>query len=272
MPVHTPNETNFLYRFEAGSNIYLFTNIAENQIYNSEEYEFIEIEHTPPTFSGDPEDAEIDVTIIESNSVAELFINGPPAYPIILTIFEYDRVLDTADFYHKVWLVRAPFQLDESVISFHGKSRWHFFERESFTDSLAALSRYSVYDPRSGIDIESFRVGITVTALNSERDILTVTGISEPDDHFKGGLIIAPDRNMRTILAHVTEGGNKKLYLNGAFPQFTLDTGFTADIYPGDDLQYSTWANKFGAVTNNGEAFGGWPFMPNVDPAVRGVI
>lgn len=272
MPVNAPVKTNFLYRFEAGSNTYRFTNIAENQTYNSEEYQFIEIEHTAPTFSGEPQDEEIDVTIIESNAVAELFINGPPAYPIILTILEYDRDTDTADHYHKVWLVRAPFQLDDSVISFHGKGRMHFFEHESFTDSLSALSRYSVYDPRSGVDIESFRVGITVTALNSERDILTVTGITEPDDYFRGGLIIAPDRDMRTILSHVTESGDKKLYLNGAFPQFTLDTGFTADIYPGDDLVYGTWANKFGAVTNNGEAFGGWPFMPNVDPAVRGVI
>lgn len=270
--VHAPNTTNFLYRFEAGSNVYRFTNIAEDQEYDSEIYEFIEIEHTRPKFSGEPQDAEIDIAIIESNPVAELFINGPPPYPVILTILEYDREAGTTSFYHKVWLVRSPFQLDGSVISFHGKSRWHFFERESFTDSLAALSRYSVYDPRSGVDIESFRVPITITAMNDERDVLIVSGITEIDAYFSGGIIVAPDRDIRTILKHETVTGDKVLTLNAAFPQFTLAVGFSADIYPGDDLTYSTWANRFSAVTNNGEAHGGWPFMPNVDPAKRGVI
>lgn len=272
MSITDPIKTNFLYRFAAGSQAHLFTNVAENQTYNSEQYDAIQIEHTRPTFSSEPQQSEIDVKVTESNAVADLFVNGPPSYPIILTILEYDRETDTADHYYKGWVIRPSFTLDESVMSFHIKTLWHFFERESFTDSLAALSRYSVYDPRSGVDIEAFRVGVTVTALNSERDILTVTGITEIDGWFSGGMIVAPDRDMRTILKHVTEGADKKLYLNGAFPQFTLAAGFTADIYPGDDLLYSTWANKFDSVTNNGEAFGGWPYMPNVDPAVRGVI
>lgn len=270
--VHTPNETNFLYRLEAGSNTYLYTNVAGDQEYNSETYEFIEIEHTAPTFSAEAQDAEVDVAINESNALTELFINGPPAYPVILTILEYDRTDGTADPYYKGWIVRPNYNLDSSIVSFHLKSLWHFFERESFTDSLTALSRYSVYDPRSGADIESFRVPITIVDMNDERDVITVSGITEVDDYFTAGLIIAPDRDMRTILKHETSGGDKILTLNAAFPLFTLAVGFSADIYPGDDLTYSRWANTFGAVTNFGEAFGGWPFMPNVDPAKRGVI
>lgn len=272
MSITDPIKTNFLYRFEAGSQVHLFTNVAENQTYNGEQYDAIQIEHTAPTFSGEPQQSEIDVTIHEYNTVADLFFNGPPAYSVTLTIFEYDRETNTATYYYKGYVLRMPAELTASTLSFHVKTLWHFFERESFTDSLAALSRYSVYDPRSGVDIEAFRVGVTVTALNDERDILTVTGITEIDDWFSGGMIVAPDRDMRTILKHVTEGADKKLYLNGAFPQFTLAAGFSADIYPGDDLLYSTWANKFDSVTNNGEAFGGWPYMPNVDPSVRGVI
>ena len=59
------------------------------------------------------------------------------------------------------------------------------------------------------MDIEQFRVGITIDALNDERDVLRVSGITEPDDWFKGGIIIAPDRDMRTILSHETISGNK---------------------------------------------------------------
>ena len=272
MPVTAPIKTNFLYRFTAGSNDYLFTNIAEDQVYNNETYEFIQIEHTSPKFSAEASDAEIDAGIIESSAILEIFINGPPAYPVILTISEYDRDTGIATPYYKGWVVRPNMDLNESTTVFRVKSLWHFFERESFTDSLAALSRYSIYDPRSGVIVDTLKVAVIVTALNSERDVLTVTGITQIDDYFTAGMIVAPDGNKRTILRHVTELGAKKLYLNGAFPLFTMAAGFAADIYPGDDLTYAKWANTFAAETNNGEAFGGWPFMPNVDPAVRGVI
>jgi hypothetical protein len=111
-----------------------------------------------------------------------------------------------------------------------------------------------------------------VTEINNERDILTVTGITQLDDYFKGGYIEAPNQDKRTILADLTEGGERHLYLNGGFSQFTLAVGFSATVYPGDDLTYETWANKFASLTNNGENWGGWQYTPNVDPAVRGVI
>jgi hypothetical protein len=267
MPVTLPVETNYIYRLEYGSNLELWTNVAENQSIDGEIYRHIPIEHTAPTYSAEPQDAEIDLFIYDNNPLTTLFSLGPPAYPIKLRIYEYDRVADIAIPRYRGWVIRPSFDLKGSTVGFRCKTVWHYYERESFTDSLSALSRYSIYDPRSGVDIEQFRTGITVTALNDQRDVLTVTGITQPDDWFRGGLIIAPDRDMRTILSHT--GGT--LTLTSAFPQFTLDTGFTADIYPGDDLTYVTWANKFGSVTNNGEAFGGWPYMPNVDPAVRGV-
>jgi hypothetical protein len=273
MPVTFPAQTNFLYRISYGSTgVERYTNVAEVQDYDGESYALIPITHTKPKFSAEPQESELTLTIHERNAIADLFTFGPPPFQIILRVFEYDRATETATPYWTGWIIRPSFDLDGSVISFHCKTLWHFFERESFSDSLSILSRYSVYDPRAGVDIESLRVGITVTALNDQRDVLTVTGITEPDDHFKGGLIIAPDRDMRTIIEHVTVSGDKLLTLNAAFPMFSLDTDFTADIYPGDDLTYATWASKFASVTNNGEAHGGWPFMPNVDPATKGVI
>jgi hypothetical protein len=274
MPLTAPVQTNYLYRVEYGSSVELWTNIAENQPHNGEIYQLIAggIEHSSPTFSAEAQDSEIDLFIYENNPLTTLFSLGPPAYPIKLRIYEYDRVADTSTPRYRGWVIRPSFDLKGSTVGFRCKTVWHYYERESFTDSLSALSRYSIYDPRAGVDIEQFRVGITIDSLNDERDTLTVTGITQPNDWFRGGLIVAPDRDMRTILSHTTVSGDKVLQLTSAFPQFTLDTSFTADIYPGDDLTYVTWANKFASVTNSGEAFGGWPYMPNVDPAIKGVI
>jgi len=272
MPVTVPSATNFLYRMSYASNTERFTNVAEDQAFDSEVYRHIPITHTPPKFSADPQEAEVVLTIYERNAISDLFTLGPPPFQIILDIWEYDRVADTVTPHYHGWIVRPAFNLHDSTVAFRCKSVWHFFERESFTDSLSALSRYNIYDPRAGVDIETLRTGITIDNLNDQRDVLTVSGITQLDTYFRGGIIVAPDRDMRTIVEHVTESGVKKLYLSAAFPLFTLDIGFTADIYPGDDLTYETWANKFQTQTNFGEKHGGWAFMPNVDPAVRGVI
>jgi hypothetical protein len=271
--ITTPTSVNFLYRFEAGSQVLRFTDVAETQTYNDEDYDFsYPITHSRPKFSAEPSESEVDVSVHEGSPLSDIFIDGPPAYQIILRIFEYDRDSGLVTPYYKGWVVRSNFELDKSLLSLHLKTLWHYFERESISDPLTALSRYNIYDPRAGVDFESLRETITVTDLNDERDILTIIGTAQADDWYKGGMIVAPDNDKRGIIKHVTEGGDKKLYLTSAFPRFTLASGFAATVYPGDDLTYETWANKYAAQTNNGEKHGGWQHTPNVDPAVRGVI
>lgn len=260
----------FLYKFQAGSAFYRYNKSSFPIMVDDEEYPAAQITHTLPTWSDEPQDAEIDVTIIESVELAEVLITPPP-YPIILDIYEYDYEAQSVYHYYRGWVVRCPFKLDQSIIIPHLKTLWHYYEKESLSDSLGPLSRYNIYDPRAGVDVSSLKTTVTITEVNDERDILTVTGITQLDDYYKGGYIEAPDLNKRTVLADITESGERHLYLNGGFPRFTLDVGFTADVYPGDDLRYVTWANKFAAFTNNGEAWGGWEFTPNVDPARRGV-
>lgn len=272
MPVTAPVKTNFLYRIEYASQVERWTNVAEDQPVDGESYRLMPVEHTPPRFSNDPQGAEIDLTVHESNVLTQLFSLGPPPFRIKLLIYEYDRDTETATPHYRGWIVRPSLNLDNSVISFRCKTIWHFYERESFTDSLSALSRYSIFDERSGVDIEVLRTSITATAFSGLRDVITVTGIAEAPPYYRGGVIVAPDRDMRTVIEHEIVGADELLTLSSAFNRFTLDTGFTADLYPGDDLLHETWANKFAAATNNGEFHGGWPFMPNVDPEKRGVI
>jgi hypothetical protein len=273
MAVNGTRETCWLYRFEAGSALHLFTNLSTTITLDDEDYSGEwQITHTPPTYSGRAEDAEVDITMHEGSPLTDLFINGPPAYSIKVRVLELDLVTGVTTPAYRGWIVRAPFKLTESLVGFHCKSAWHFFERQSLTGSLSILSRYSIYDPRSGVDWALLGTNITVTALNEARDVLTVTGITQPDDWFRGGFIVAPDNDKRGILRHETVGADKQLSLTSAFPLFTLANGFTADIYPGDDLAYSTWANKFASETNNGERWGGWQYTPNVDPVIKGVI
>lgn len=270
MPVNNSTALNFLYLFTAGSSSYGYCDIAELISHEGESYVPIQIQHTSPNYSERPEEAEIDITISESASLPQLFINPPP-FSIKVQIYEYDFDSGIVTPYYRGWVVRAPFKLTDSVVELHCKSVFHYFERASLVDSLSALSRYSIYDPRAGVDMESLRTGVTVTALNDFRDVVTVTGVSQLDAFFTNGIMRAPDGDLRTILKHVTESGDVNLYLNAAFDRFTLDEGFSADLFPGDDLTYETWANKFATETNHGEKHGGWTHMPNVDPALRGV-
>lgn len=277
MSVNTPIKTNFLYRFDLGNGrTYFYTNISGNQIYDGDEYIFTQIEHTAPTFSEDDEESEIDVTMKSttserSNPVSDLFLLSPPPYEVKVVILEYDRVAETAEPYYKGWIVRSPFDLEKRLVSFHLKTLWLFFERETFIDSLSALSRYSIFDPRSGVDVEALRVVATVTELNEFRDVLTVTGLAQADGWFDGGIFSTPDRDPRTILNDETILGDRQISITHPYPQMLMDPGFSADVYPGDDLTFETWSVKFGAQTGGGRAFGGWPYSPDRDPAVGGV-
>lgn len=254
----------FLYNFTAGSATHRYVKVSHEQQYEDESYTPIQITHTIPTYSDEAQDAEIDVTIIESSELAEVLLTPPP-YPIILRI--YELLGETIAPYYLGWVVRCQFRLTESIFVLHLKTLWHFYERESLTDSLGSLSRFSIYDERSGVDWSALGEAITITSLNDQRDVLTVSGITQIDGYFTGGFIEAPNLDKRTILNHT---GNQ-LTLSGGFPQFTLDASFPATIYPGDNLTYETWANKFSALTNNGANWGGWQYTPNIDPALRGV-
>ena len=224
------------------------------------------------TFAEEPQQSEIDIAIHEAAGLMDLFINGPPPFPIKVRIYEYDFATESADLWYRGWVVRSALELDRSIASLHCKTVWHFFDKESQSESVGMLSRYSIYDPRSQVDTSSLGVQVTVTAFNDERDRLTVTGISDLDGWYDGGVIIAPNLERRTILRDITESSDRHLYLNAPFPQFTLATGFNAEVLPGDDLTYATWANKFDSITNNGEKWGGWQYMPNVDPQKKGVL
>lgn len=244
-----------------------YTDQAELQTYNGEDYNYVQVRHTPPTFSEEAQDQEIDIEFVETVPLAQLFINPVP-YKIQCVIYEFDREAGTVTEQYKGWVVRAPFNLNEGTLSLRLKSAWLFFERDSLVDSLSALSRYSILDPRSGGDINDLVQVVTVLTLNDERDVITVSGITQIDTWFRGGVVTAPDQDRRTILEHI---GNT-LTLNGAFSRFSLDVGFPAELLPGDDLTYDTWANKFADYSNRGQAHGGWPYTPNVDPVKRGVI
>lgn len=261
----------FLYHFTAGSATYRFIHIDRALEHENESYTPVQITHTVPTWSEEPEDAEIDVTVKDSIDLNEVLLTPPP-YPIILNIYEW--LGGTVSHYYRGWVVRSRFKLQKSegaVIEMHLKTVWHFFERESLSDSLSPLSRYSIYDPRAGADISSLTQAVTAGTFNDQRDVLTITGATQPVPYFRGGVIEAPNLDKRTILEDELVGLDRQLTLNGGFPRSTLDTGFPALLYPGDDLLYSTWANKFASQTNNGESWGGWELMPNIDPAKRGV-
>lgn len=259
----------FLYKFTAGSSVMRVAKVSQPLTYEGEEYIAANVTHTLPTWSSEPRDAEIDVTIRDNTELAELLLTPPP-YPITLDIYEW---LDEEVFhYYRGWVVRSQMRPTEPLAILHLKTVWHFFEREAISASLGSTSRYSIYDPRAGVDLSALKQSVIVTEFNDQRDILTVTGATQIDGWFRGGYIEAPNLDKRTILEDVTESGDRHLTLNGGFSRFTLDVGFPADLYPGDDLLYSTWAVKFDAFTNNGEAWGGWEFTPTVDPVKRGVI
>lgn len=101
MTVNAHAETNFLYVFETGSSTHRMADGSVDIVYQSETYTHRRVRHQSPRFSAEPEDGEIDIVLHDTNPLTDLFLSGPPAYPIIANVYEYDRIANVANPYYR---------------------------------------------------------------------------------------------------------------------------------------------------------------------------
>ena len=108
----------------------------------------------------------------------------------------------------------------------------------------------------------AFRQAVTVTNIDTENFMITVSGITQPDEWFTAGVFEAQNGDKRFILDHTGD----VLTLQQNFPSTTVRIGDDLTILAGDDHLFSTCQFKFGAFTGAGAAFGGNNLQANKNP------
>lgn len=264
----------WLYAFSAGGQDFLHTNVAHPLVWNDATYNPTPVSHTRPVFSSDPTQARITVTLKDNFQAAINYISMPPPFETRLRIYEVREASLT--------IGTNTYQVDEAEAHWKGRVirvRWldrfskvalqcrtladSYFNRETNLESSHPLCRFFTGDGRCPVDLENFKETVTVDVISTDtvEPTIEVTGITQPDGWYTGGTIKAPDGDWRTIVEHV----GSVLTLSRHFPASTLQAGDSVSIYAGDDLTFETCSVKFGADTNQGEAFGGWKWTPSRD-------
>lgn len=144
--------------------------------------------------------------------------------------------------------------------------------RRGLSDKWQLPCNFFLYKQNGGrcpVDKEAHRRPATVTTIS--KNLITVTGLGAfADDWFKAGMAEASDGDVRDVLASDQSSG--VITLTAAFPSTTIQVGSSIDIFDGCQHRYNEdCVVKFGSETNNGEAFGGFPFTPKDNAFVSGL-
>ncbi len=266
-------EQYYLYRFSDNSGHHDFCNVGHKLIYEGAEFTPVHISHTAPTFSSDPSEARITVSLKDDLQVALNYISHPPPFTTDLLIWEVTQttgivgsnslLVEGVVAHWKGRFVRVAWRDNFSRAEITCRTRQDIhFGRETNNESLHPLCRFHIGDGRCPVNIEDFKETVTVDDISDDisEPTITVSGITSPHT-YKAGMIRLSDNDYRTI----EEQSAGVLTLSRAFAPSSVQIGDVVEIFLGDDLTLETCQVVFGAATENGAAHGGWGFTPNRD-------
>lgn len=193
---------------------------------------------------------------------------------LTVTILEvdvtYGRVPASSEaivrFYGDVWSIDSDYKA--TAIPFG-----NFFERKFPRFLLSVSDNYTQFSPPTKIVPSSFLITATLfSAIDVTAQTITVsssTAYLKDIDYFAGGWLETGTGNTfesRGIL-HSEPVGSPQVTLHLDRPLLKIAAGQTINLYPGYDGSIDQCDTKFSNRIN----FGGHPFIPNVNPAVKAV-
>ncbi len=119
------------------------------------------------------------------------------------------------------------------------------------------------------VNRNNFRYTATVESIDAAAGKITVSGVGGyAVNWFKGGEVELADNDGRDILSDTIDGANRVLELSASFPATSLKVDDGLYVIAGDDLTFATCSVKMDTFgeTNQGEAFGGFPYSVKSNP------
>lgn len=257
-------EPTYLYKFVNGDQSWFYTNVGTEQVLGDDTYTTLLIKHTAPNISVDVSQANVTITVPFDTPVVMLYTPFIP--PVDTLIFIYKGYLGVTDF-ELDWsgmLLRPEF--DGGLANIMAQTTLASLNTEGLPETNQNLCNYLLGDGRCPVNLPAHRQPVAVTTITvsptTGQVTLTVTGITQIDGWFTGGRAQALNGDFRFIVDHT----GAVLTLDNPFPESTLAVSDVIDIFPGCDRLQSTCITKFGDETGDGDAFGGNPIVPKVNP------
>lgn len=116
--------------------------------------------------------------------------------------------------------------------------------------------RHSLYSRGCGAQLVLYKLTGVVQALTGGVTITVLGSAANGNGYYTGGMLLTPDGSSRFIISHTSD------IVTLSRPIASLVGGMTVDLYPGCDHRRETCIAKFNNLNN----FGGFPFIPAINP------
>lgn len=254
-----------LYRFidGNGSTIHTFTNSDEAETYDSgsgpEVYVPVPIGRSEPEGNGEMTRQNLTVTFSIDNATAKGWFVNSIDFTLSLTIFS--KTGTDVEVEWKGRLISVSPKL--STIDFVFENVFTSMRRMGLYERYQINCPHALYGQGCNIDKASFAVSSAVTLVAGT--VITVPAASGfADGYFNGGIFEDNAGNLRFIISHVGNQITLIRPLNMLIDYVTAHgySGLTCHVFPGCDRTTTTCNGTFNNILN----YGGFPFMPVVNP------
>ncbi|MFI3270563.1 MAG: phage BR0599 family protein [Pseudomonadota bacterium] len=245
-----------LYKFTCGTTTYTYIATAgETYTYDELIYYPEYIYRTSLSFSADFAKDTITLTIPANNDVAAMFLVSRPEFALQLEI--YQGTFHSGNFI-SVWqgfVTGAGFTYSGSDYSceLSCETKISRMERLGLIRCYQLSCPHTLYSTACGASLTGATTTATVTSVSGTK----VTFKSTPSNiaHYVMGQIVKADGSRRLITSYDTSS----ITMERAF---SLEVGDSVTLYKGCDKTTSTCQSRFNNILN----YGGFPFMPDIDP------
>lgn len=252
-----------LYKFTIGLNVYRYTS-AEDEVvpaFDATTYFPRQITRNNPAQTNEDRREPLELTLPTTDEVAQKFISIPPGQEVSLEITRFHRGDTEAYIIWQGKIIGAAYTRDGRVCTLSGVTDEAAFSRPIPRFKYQGLCNHVLFDDGCTVSRASFKYTGTVSVV-SGNDI-TVDGLeaAKGSDWAVGGYVDVGGNDFRMVLA---QSGDTLTLL---VPFETGPLGSSVDVYAGCDHSLSVCDSKFSNAVN----FGGFPFVPTLNPFDRGL-
>ena len=242
----------FLYEFVQEGAAWRYCSDIDPITYAGHVWLSANVSHSEISMTGEVARDALTLTFPVTHEFAGQFVGYPPEYLTSFTLYRGHR--GGAEF-RVLWkgrVLRGEYK--GASVELECESVFTSLQRPGLRALYQRPCRHAVYKGGCRLSFNDWDTPVDVVTVSGVS--VSVTGITEPDGYFTGGMIQAATGELRMIVYHA--GG----LLTLARPMPSLAAGDAVKIFPGCDRQAATCSAKFSNIIN----CGGFRWIPQKNP------
>lgn len=246
-----------LYKIVDDGVTFTITSFDEPYEYNGDVYTPYKVSRNEIEAKSETIKSSIDVSIPLDTELAKRYLTLQFDSVISLTIFTVIDDIVSVAFKGRLSIIKP----DVASLKLTFESLYSTLKRTGLNRLYQRSCSYVLYSDGCSINKESMKISGHISSVASDKTYAVVDQASSyPNGYFTGGMFEF-NGERRLIIKHI----GPTLTFIRPFPNLVSDSTNTNNdcfIYPGCDRTKETCKNKFNNINN----FGGFPFIPLVNP------